>query len=455
MKQSVQSPNAVAAMAQGDTPTAFKHAARAEGKAESEGAHYDIPEQWWRVYNDEVLNDLQNQLLAGNQTIVLSQAQLAQVLATYEGSQQARLPSLSANAASSRSASPSGTTPSSAVNPNNSHSLQLAANWELDLWGRLSNASLTAQQNLQASLADLASVKLSAQAALCQTYFSLRSSEAQMSLLADTQAQYEKALQLTRIRYEGGVSPKSDTLQAQIQLNNATMQWQSSAQQRRQYEHAIAVLLGLAPSRFALPVTGQMPKVMAVPKILPSELLARRPDLASARSKLGAALAQQGVAQAAFFPAIVLSASTGFRNTSLANLINAPSFLWSLGASAAQAILDGGQRQQAKAQAAASVDAQTAAYRQQVLIALQEVEDQLSLSQNIAEQLALQSQNLAQSQQNAAIVAEQYKAGSVNYLNVTTANVSVLNAHSSLLALKNSQLSALNVLLKNAAGRWE
>ncbi len=449
VKQTVQSPSGIAPLATGAMPAAFKN-------APIDGAmNTDIPQQWWRVFNDDTLNALQHQLLAGNQTIALSQAQLAQVLATYEGSKQALLPTLSINAASSRSASPSGVTSSNAVNPSNSQSLQGLASWELDVWGRLANAQSAAQQNLQASRADLASATLSAQAALCQTYFSLRTSESQMALLGETMAQYERALKLTQIRYEGGVSPRSDTLQAQIQLNAVKLQWQSSAQQRKQYEHAIAVLLGQAPSSFALPVTGVVPQAVIAPKLLPSELLARRPDLAAARGKLGAALAQQGVAQAAFFPSIILSASVGFRNSNIANLITAPNFLWSLGASAAQAILDGGQRQQAKAQAAAGVDAATATYRQQVLTALQEVEDQLAINQALQSELELQTQTLAQTQQNAAIVAEQYKAGTVNYLNVTTANIGVLNAQSSVLALKNSQLAALNVLLKNVAGRWE
>jgi NodT family efflux transporter outer membrane factor (OMF) lipoprotein len=224
--------------------------------------------------------------------------------------------------------------------------------------------------------------------------------------------------------------------------------------QRAQLEHAVAVLLGLQPSAFSLARTAALPQALAVPDTLPSVLLERRPDIAAARERVKAAYAQIGVSDAAFFPALNLSATAAYSQSSLANLISAPSLLWSLGAGLTQSILDGGTRKLASAQARATADQVTASYRQLVLTALQEVEDNLVLASRLQDEVASQTEALQSAQRNLEIVTAQYRAGTVSYLNVSAAQSSALNAEATLVSLRNRQLAATNILLKNIAGRW-
>jgi NodT family efflux transporter outer membrane factor (OMF) lipoprotein len=215
------------------------------------------------------------------------------------------------------------------------------------------------------------------------------------------------------------------------------------------------VLLGVAPSIFGIAPGAAPPAVPAVPPMLPATLLERRPDIAAAQRRVAAAYAQIGVADAAFFPDLTLSASAGFRHTSLASLVSAPHLLWSLGPSLTQALFDGGQRQQASAQARASAEQATASYRQTVLTALQEVEDNLVLADQLQQEAQLQGEALQAAQRNLEITLDQYRAGTVSYLGVVAAQSAALASESSLLAVRNRQLAAINQLLKNIAGRWD
>ena len=352
-------------------------------------------------------------------------------------------------------ASPQASTAPGARNPSNSLSLSAGASWETDLWGRLAQASSAAQASWQASTSDLAAARLSAQALLVQSYFSLRTAEAQAALLERSVAAYQRALELTQARYDAGVAPRSDVLQAQTQLKSAQAQRAETRAQRAQLEHAIAVLLGAAPSAFGIEPGAAPPRVPAVPPMLPATLLERRPDIAAAQRRVAAAYAQIGVADAAFFPDLMLSASAGFRHSSLASLVSAPHLLWSLGPSLTQALVDGGQRRLASAQARASAEQATASYRQVVLVALQEVEDNLTLAEQLRQESQLQGEALQAAQRNLEITLEQYRAGTVGYLGVVAAQTSALASESAMLALRNRQLAAVNHLLKNIAGRWD
>jgi NodT family efflux transporter outer membrane factor (OMF) lipoprotein len=362
---------------------------------------------------------------------------------------------VSVGAGATRNATASGTTASSAQNPSNSLSLSASAAWELDLWGRLETATQAAQASYQASADDLASARLSASATLTQNYLAMRAAEAQRALLERSTIAYERSLALTQARYDAGVAARSDVLQAQIQLANAQVQQREASVQRAQLEHAIAVLLGLAPSALTLAPTGALPALPEVPQMLPSTLLERRPDIAAAQRRVAAAYAQIGVADAAFFPSIGLSATAGLRDAALAHLISAPNLFWSLGASVAQSVFDGGQRKLASAQARASADQVTASYRQVVLTALQEVEDNLVLLEQLRLESQLQQQALQAAQRNLDITQAQYRAGTVSYLSVVTAQNAALGAESTSLSVHNRQLAAVNLLLKNVAGRWQ
>lgn len=414
-----------------------------------------VPDAWWTLFHDPVLDDLQARLVIGNEGLKASVAAVASARAAYEASRSALQPTLAASLGATRSGSPDSGSSTNTRNPANSLSLTATASWELDLWGRLAQASSGAQASLQASADDLAAARLSAQALLAQTYFSLRAADAQAALLERSLAGYQRTLELTQARYDGGVAARTDVLQAQTQLKSAQAQRADVTAQRAQLEHAIAVLLGVAPSAFALSSDASLPAAPDVPAMLPATLLERRPDIAAAQRRVAAAYAQIGVADAAYFPDLTLSASAGYRGATLAKLVSAPNLLWSLGASLTEAVFDGGQRRLASAQARATAEQATAAYRQTVLTALQEVEDNLVLADQLQRESQLQAEALQAAQRTLEITLDQYRAGTVSYLNVVTAQSAALGSESTLLAVRNRQLAALNQLLKNIAGRWE
>lgn len=415
-----------------------------------------VPEQWWTLFDDPVLNDLQRRLVIGNENLKAAVAQLAGARAALEASRSALLPTLSVGVSGTRSASPDGNVTNGTINrgPTNSVQASLNASWEPDLWGRLRLASEGADATLQATADDLAAARLSAQATLAQSYFSLRTAEAQEALYDRSVQAYQRFLDLTQARYQSGVAARSDVLQAQTQLRSAQAQLLETRSTRAQLVHAIAVLLGLPPSALELSKNAALPTPPEVPMMLPSQLLERRPDIAAAQRRVASAYAQIGVADAAYFPSLTLSGSGGYRSSTLSKLLSAPNLFWSLGPSLAQAIFDGGQRKLASAQARTSAEVATSTYRQTVLTALQEVEDNLILADHLREEARLQQEALASAQRNLELVTDQYRAGTVSFLDVTTAQNSAFNAEASLLSVRNRQLAAISLLLKNVAGRW-
>jgi len=435
-------------------PAQFKEAGLWQEGSASNAA--TIPDDWWTLFQDPVLNDLEARLVVGNENLKSLVAQVAAARAAVAASYSARLPTLSVGLDGTRSSSANSTNRSTAVrDPNNNVSLSGNASWEIDLWGRLAQATTGAQASLQASVDDLAAARLSAQATLAQTYFSMRTADAQMVVLERSVAAYQRSLDLTQFRYSGGVAGRVDVLQAQTQLKAAQAQLAEAVAQRQILEHAIAVLLGVPPSALALERNAAVPQAPLVPQMLPATLLERRPDIAAAQRRVAAAYAQIGVAHAAYFPSLILSAGGGYQNSSLNNLISAPNLFWSLGASVAQAIFDGGQRRLASAQAQSAADQATSTYRQTVLTALQEVEDNLILAAQLQQETQLQRESLEAAQRTLEITLDQYRAGTVSYLNVVIAQNTALTSENSLLSTQNRQLAAVNILLKNIAGRWE
>ncbi len=419
-----------------------------------------VPDDWWALFNDPALDALQAQVAVGNQTLKASVAQYRSAQAALASSRAGLFPTLGLGLDGIRSVSGRSTN-STSNNGNNSgaaatsYSLSGSASWELDLWGRLSGTVDSTQARLQASRDDLASAELSVRATLTQTYFSLRAAEAQVALRQDTMAAYQRSLDLTRNRYQGGMASAADVAQAQNQLKSTQAQLIESQSTRAQLEHAIAVLLGRPPGLFSLPRTASLPEAPDAPVQLPSNLLERRPDIAAAERRVAAANAQVGVARAAFFPSLTLSASAGYRGSSLSNLVSAPNLFWSLGPALALTVFDGGQRQAAVDSARADVDQATATYRQTVLTALQEVEDNLVIAASLKEETGVQAEALAAARRALEVNTNQYRAGTVSYLDVATAQTSVLNAERSLLDVRNRRLAAIGQLLKNIAGRWD
>ncbi len=401
---------------------------------------------WWSVFGDAQLDALMTELDAGNQDLRRAEAQLRQARAATDAARSSLYPSVSGGAAASRSHQAGASA--------SAYSVGASAGWELDLWGRVRSAVTAAEAAANASEADLAAARLSLQAQLAQSYLQLRIADAQRALLGETVESYRRSLELTRNRLAAGVVTRADVAQAELQLRSAEAQRLEAGIARAQLEHAIALLTGRAPAALALaeqPVPAQVP---TVPAGVPSQLLERRPDVAAAERRVEAANAQIGVARAAYFPSLTLSADGGFRSNRLGELLSLPNRFWSLGPSLAAALFDGGARAAASAQAEAAYDATVAGYRQAVLAALGEVEDNLIALSVLAEQERVQREALAAARTSLEIATLQYKAGTVSYLNVIVAQTAALQSERALLDLRGRRLAATVALIKATGGGW-
>ena len=403
---------------------------------------------WWQLFQDPVLDDLQRQLVLGNHNLQAMAALVRQAQAAVGTAQASLYPTVNANLGVSRSEN----TPATVTGTN--YSLSAPVSWEVDLWGRVSGLNRAADARLQASREDLAAARLSAQSTLVQTYLSLRSADQQLAVLDQAVLAYEKSLQLTEFRYQAGVVSAADVAQAQLQLQTAQAQRLDLRTQRTQLGHAIAVLLGQTPSALPLAAQTQALAVPALPPSLSTALLLRRPDVAAAERRVAASNAQVGVTQAAFFPALTLSANAGYRNQDWGSLVSASNVFWSVGPTLVQSVFDGGLRRAARADALAARDVAVSNYRQTVLTAMQELEDNLVAAAQLALQAQVQAQALQAARRNLAIAQDQYRAGAVSYLSVVTAQTSELSAERGLIDVQTRRLVAINALLKNLAGRW-
>lgn len=406
---------------------------------------------WWQAFGDPQLDALVAQVEVSNQTVAAAVSRYAQAQALVAGQRAGLLPSLGLSGGASRSGGGAG---GGGAGSGTSLRATVSASWEPDLWGRLSGAVAQARANEQASAADLASATLSAQAALVGNYLSLRSADAELALLRETVAGYERSLQITRNRYEAGLAARTDVLQAETQLANARAEIASLASQRQQLEHAIAVLLGRAPAGFSLAAAPWSNRVPEVPAVLPSELLQRRPDIAGAERAVAAANEQIGIARSAYFPRLTLGASGGNSATRLADLFSASHLLWSLGLDVAQTLFDGGAIAAAVRGAEAGREGTVAAYRQTVLEALQSVEDLLSTRRALGEQLGLRRQASAAADQTEQQVLNRYRAGQVGYTEVVSAQTSAQNARRALVQVQTALQTNAVALIQALGGGW-
>lgn len=413
---------------------------------------------WWKVYDDPVLDGLLDRLNESNQTIAQAEANYRQALGLVRGARSGFYPTVGAGAGMTRAGSgngQNGSSSSSGNNVSNQYSLTGSISWEADVWGRVRRSVESSEASAAASLADLGATRLSAQAALAQTYLQLRVLDEQKRLLDATVAAYEKSLQLTQNRYAVGVAGQADVAVARTQVESTRAQSIDLDWQRGQYEHAIAVLMGQAPSHFSLPpklFTLQLPQI---PVGLPSELLERRPDVAAAERRAAAANAQIGVAQAAWFPSLTLSADGGFRSGEFAELLTVPARFWSLGPALALTIFDGGAREAQVEQARASYDSQAAAYRQAALTGLREVEDYLIQLRVMEQEQIVQRRALESARESLRLIQNQYKAGLVDYLSVAVVDATALNSERNALSLLGSRLAASVNLIVALGGGWD
>lgn len=414
---------------------------------------------WWLVYDDAQLTGLMDQLNANNQTVAQYAAAYRQARALVGEARAAYFPVVSASFSGSRSRTPTrvsntnGSFPSGSIT--NNVNLGLDATWEPDLWGKVSRTVSAQEAGQQGAAADLANARLSAQATLAQTYFTLRSLDAQQKLLDDTVAAYQKSLQLTQNQYTQGVAGRADVIQAQTQLQSAQAAAIDNGVARAQDEHAIAVLVGQPASAFSIPPSPLTATPPVVPVTMPSALLERRPDIASAERKAAAANEQIGVAISAFFPTLTLSASGGFESSVLSQLLSMPSRFWTLGPSLAATVFDAGLRSAQTEAARAAYDQQVAIYRQTVLAAFQDVEDNLASQRILAQEIVVQQQAVESAQHALSIVTNEYKAGTTDYQNVLSSQTTAFTAQQKLASIAGQRMVSSVGLVKALGGGWD
>jgi NodT family efflux transporter outer membrane factor (OMF) lipoprotein len=425
---------------------------------------------WWTLFDDPVLDQLAPRVAVSNQNVAAAAAAVEESWAAVREQRAAFFPTLSLDAGVTRSGVGGGgsgggvatttgggtiVTSSGSSNRTTRYSLGLAASWEPDLWGRIANTVSAAKATAQASEADLANATLSAQTTFVTDYLSVREADAEIATLKTTIVGYQRALTITQNRYNAAIAQKSDVLQAQTTLANAQADLAALVQQRAQFFHAMAVLAGEPPATFKLPAGNwNSTTVPAIPVGLPSELLQRRPDIASAERHVAAANADIGVARAAYFPSLTLSANGDQNSTRLGDLFNASSFAWSLGVSLAETIFDGGARTARVDEAKASWKESVANYRQTVLAAFSAVEDQLSAASSLEQQQALRKEASQAADQTEQIMQNQYQQGIVAYTDVVTAQASALSARRALMQVSLSRQTAAISMVSALGGGW-
>ncbi len=415
---------------------------------------------WWALYGDAELNKLVGRLNISNQNLAAAEAQYRSARALVRGARSQLFPSVGGSGGATRAGQGSSTSTttqsgSSSSGVSESYSVGLDASWELDIWGRLRRNLEANRASMQASAADVAAVRLSLQSELVQTYLQLRIIDEQQRLLNQSVEAFARSLRLTENQYRAGIVPKSDVTQALTQLRSTEAQAIDLQWQRAQLEHAIAVLVGVPPSELNIAERDAIPELPAVPLALPSQLLERRPDVASAERQVIAANAQIGVAEAAWYPDLILSASGGYRNTSFNDLISLPNRFWSLGPQLAGTLLDFGARRADLEIAEANYDQTVANYRQTVLDSFREVEDNLVQLRVLAAEAVIQRQALEAAQESLRLIENQYRAGMIDYLNVATVQTSALNNELTYLTLLGDQLAASVQLIAALGGGWE
>lgn len=416
-----------------------------------------IKGKWWEIFNDPQLNALEERVAVSNQNIIEAEARFRQARALVLQARAGYFPRVTANVSHDRSRISPGSgrgavTGSGVVSE---YSLSGDLTWELDLWGRVRRAVEANRAGAEASAADLQAALLSAQAELALSYFQLRSLDAQKQLLEATVLSYQQSLEITKNRYAAGVVSMADVLQAEAQLKSTQAQSIDIGIQRARLEHAIALLVGEPPAQFSLPPAPLNATLPTIPVGLPSELLERRPDIAAAERRVALANAQIGVAQAAYYPTVVLSASGGFIGRSLSDWLTWPNRFWSVGPAIAETIFEGGLRRAQTEEARAIYDASVALYRQTVLDAFQEVEDNLAALRLLEEEALAQAAAVEASRQSVGITGNQYSAGTVPYLNIIVTQTTALANERAAVEILGRRMSASVLLIKALGGGWE
>jgi NodT family efflux transporter outer membrane factor (OMF) lipoprotein len=427
-----------------------------------------IRNNWWEIYNDPQLDDLEARVAISNQTIVAAEASYRAAFALVKEAQAQLFPTLNTYPSATRQKntaalaqidgiSPTGAAASTPVttSAHNIFDLPLEATYQVDLWGSIRNTVAANRFSAESSAALLANALLSTQTTLAQDYFQLRIADEQRRILDKTVADYRLSLQLVRTLVQSGVDSEADVASAESLLDAAMALATDAGVARAEFEHAIAVLIGVSPAQFSIPYKRLDQQLPIIPVGVPSDLLERRPDIASAERQVAQTNAQIGVAKAAFFPSLTLSATGGYESTAVSNLFNAPNKMWSVGPSLAGYIFDGGARRAALAQARALNESQAATYRATVLSAFQSVEDELAALRILAVELGQAHQATDAAQRALDLTVVLFRNGVDSYVQLVTTEVALMSARETELGVQLKQLTASVFLINDLGGGWD
>lgn len=436
-------------------PSAYKEAA---GWKPAEPNDQNLGGNWWTVFQDPQLNDLEFQVNVSNQNLKAAEAQYQQARAALRYSRADLYPTVTAGASAARARTSANRPPPSSVFngiTENDFVFPFDLSYQADVWGRVRRTVESNREQAQASAADLATVNLSMHADLAIDYFQARSLDSEEQLLTSTVAQYQRYLDLTQNRFQGGLSSEVEVQQARTQLETTQAQAIDVGVLRAQYEHAVAILIGKPPAEFSLPPLPLTAPPPPIPVSVPSELLERRPDIAAAERRVATANAQIGVAKSAYYPVISLGASGGFESADITSLLNGPSGLWSLGASALVTVFDVGRRRAFTDEARAAYDSQVATYRETVLAGFQQVEDNLAALRILENEAAVQDQAVTAAQSSLDLSTMRYQGGVTSYLEVTVAQSAALADEVTAVNILGRRLASAILLIQALGGGWD
>lgn len=403
---------------------------------------------WWQIFHDDLLSSLEQQVNVSNENIKAAEAAFEESRALVRQAQAGLWPSLSLSGARER-------TVNANLPPRTLNSAGVSADWDIDIWGRIRRTVESNQASAQANAATLAAARLSAQAELAIDYFQLRAQDQLQIILNDIVAAEELSLKITENRYRVGVAAKADVVTAQTQLLSSQAQQVSAPLQRAILEHAIAVLVGQQPASFSVPMAAIRPDVPTVPAGVPSTLLERRPDVAQAERRMAAANAQIGVAVSAFFPSLTLSGSDDYTGSTISRLIRTSNRVWQFGPALAVSVFDAGLRRAQVAQARAAYEASVDTYRQTVLAGIQQVEDEIVTLRILEQQAVIEDAAVKAAREAETLTLNQYKAGTVPYSSVITAQTTRLVSEETALGVLSGRLQASVALIEALGGGWK
>jgi NodT family efflux transporter outer membrane factor (OMF) lipoprotein len=429
-----------------------------EGWKEAQPQDSAIRGKWWEIFGDPQLNALEEQVNISNQNIRASFASFLEARALVRQARSQYFPTLTTNPSITANRTFGVSSSSSSSGPSAveyaEYSLPFDASWTPDFFGRIRNTVRSNVASAQASAADLENTRLTAQAEVAVDYYQLRTQDALKQLLDSTVVAYQESLRLTQALYDTGIDSDEAVAQAETQLETTQAQSTNLGIARAQYEHAIALLVGQPASTFSIPVEPLKAKPPAIPLGVPSQLLERRPDISANERLMAQANAQIGIAKAAYFPTITLSGTAGFESDSIASWLTWPARFWSAGPALAQTLFDAGLRKATVQQYQAAFDQTVANYRQSVLTAFQQVEDNLAALRILSQEIGQQDAAVRSAQRNLSVATDRYKLGIDPYLNVITAQTTLLSNQQTAVNLRMQQMTASVQLIEALGGGW-